>query len=126
MAQAKLLPLTPNLSLMRRAHYYLPVKVSERRQFFTIYVVDATKIARVCLSKWSSREESNFQYAIISRRLYRLTTGGWSPREDSNLHVIQLTFLLVRSERVYWGVEEALGFEPREPFTVRRISSAVL
>ena len=28
----------------------------------------------------------------------------WNPRQDSNLHVIQLTFPLVRSERVYEGI----------------------
>ena len=40
------------------------------------------------------------------------TSRNWNPRQDSNLHVIQLTFPLVRSERVYEGMELSMGIKP--------------
>lgn len=115
MAHAKLAPLIPNLWSTSPA-YYLSSSKPKRLvlSFRDLLTQDTPKLECIYLNGTSDKNRTCI-FRLSVGCTSRCATEAWSPREDSNLHAIQLTFLLVRSERVYWGLAEVVGFELTVP-----------
>ena len=79
----------------------------------SVLETDVLAVEHYTDKNWSGRQDSNLQPPAPKAGALPLAPlpGTWNPRQDSNLHVIQLTFPLVRSERVYEGMERHVRIE---------------